>query len=55
MESSQEIHAAKPQGGFFNHMFNFKKTEKAQIYNILQYMVSVYVHIFPYMAIYSHI
>lgn len=39
MESSQEIHAAKPQGGFFNHMFNLKKTEKAQVYNILQYSV----------------
>jgi hypothetical protein len=37
LEQTVQGGGAKP--GFFNHMFNLKKGEKAEIYNVLQYSV----------------
>ena len=39
MESSPEIQSGGGKSGFFNHMFNLKKGEKSELYNVLQYSV----------------
>ena len=35
----QTVQGGGAKLGFFNHMFNLKKGEKAEIYNVLQYSV----------------
>ena len=37
MEAVQDIQMAKVSNSFINHMFTFKKAEKAEIYNLIQY------------------
>jgi len=34
-----EIQAGGGKSGFFNHMFNLKKGEKSELYNVLQYSI----------------